>query len=498
MSSTHSHGIGLYKNLQVDISKSSKFDGSIPGNLPALLRTVAASLHQRGLDMPPEGITEANWLNVNQLGFTKGPGERNVLTAAQITGAHTEMGFVTGDYDLTFEHRRLYNKEVEAAGIMKRKSIAVFKGEIESGSSADLIITPAYEEGSFIAMRAALESHYRPQTLSAIYHQEYNVLVQITANPSKGDAMTIHREATRATHEFEVATDCHIQGTRTLTDYMTHKVRMQYVRTWCNKLAIVRSRASNPEVIEKFLSNHVFTCLEPLGSVNLVNLDQILTHLVSLDNQTKFKGKVEKEVSTEALVIKLNALEKANVALQKRKQQSNGPQLQKKVKKVRKDRGKGPCSHCNHIGHSVDFCWLKEGADHTGRPPNWKPHKFKVSTLELSFTEVDEPSLNVVEVNASSGSTSGEHRRYADSCASHTVFNKYAKQLFLSLTRCQSQSISGIGGGISMSVEAEGEVVFMGTIVPAYYAPNISKSVMSESALCRFINFSISRTNQFE
>ena len=117
MSSTHSHGIGLYKNLQVDISKSSKFDGSIPGNLPALLRTVAASLHQRGLDMPPEGITEANWLNVNQLGFTKGPGERIVLTAAQITGAHTEMGFVAGDYDLTFDHRRLYNKEVEAAGI---------------------------------------------------------------------------------------------------------------------------------------------------------------------------------------------------------------------------------------------------------------------------------------------------------------------------------------------------------------------------------------------
>ena len=368
---------------------------------------------------------------MNQVGFTRGPQERTVLTAIQITPVHREMGFAPGDYDLTFDHRRLYNKEVETAANTKRKSIAVFKGEIEPGSAADLIITPAYEAGSFIGMIAALELHFRPQNLSAVYHQEYHVLTQISANLQKGDAMTIHREAALATHEFEVATDCQIQGTRTLADFNAHKVRMQYVRTWCNNLAVLRLRAKTGEVIEKFLSNHVFTCLEPLGTVNLANLDQILTHLVSLDGQTKFKEKVEKEVTTESLVIKLNAtvvaLEKANAALKKRKQQPSAPNAGKKQKKVKKDRGKGPCSHCDHIGHSVAFCWLKEGADHTGRPANWKPHKFKASALELSFTEVDEPSLNVVQmlaadrhqVSAVATQTHAPHTLYSISTLNH-------------------------------------------------------------------------------
>jgi hypothetical protein len=106
-----------------------------------------------------------------------------------------------------------------------------------------------------------------------------------------------------------------------------------------------------------------------------------------------------------------------------------------------------------------------------------------------------EPALNELGISAAiQGEASGSEKSiYADSCATHPVLNKSYKHLFHSLKDCQPTAISGVGGRVTQKVTGYGDIVFMGKSIRAYYAPEISKSVISEGYLCRYSNFRITR-----
>jgi hypothetical protein len=102
-----------------------------------------------------------------------------------------------------------------------------------------------------------------------------------------------------------------------------------------------------------------------------------------------------------------------------------------------------------------------------------------------------EPALNELDISAAiQGEASGSEKSiYADSCATHPVLNKSHKHLFHSLKDCQPTAISGVGGRLTQKVTGYGDIVLMGKSIKAFYAPEISKSVISEGHLCRYSNF---------
>ena len=490
-------------SAMIKVASTTNFSGADHSKVSDLLRNTEADFHEKGIDMPPEGTSQEDWLTPNQLGFTSKVGERTILTDALLTQAHTEMGFKAGDYDLTFSNRQRYNEAVKKANSTKLQAAAIFMRQFEKGSEAEILVQPAYKKGSFIEMRELINRNYRPKTLSVIYNHECRNLRDNIANSLKDKPFAIHHAMSKADNDLYEIMDCNIQGDRSRLEFYKLKATVTRLRDWCRNMAVARFRAKNTTALDKFLAQHVYTNMSALRDINLYQLEQIFAHMVTTQDQLEFEAPT-KVPSISELKIQLNAtqakLKRANqqVSQFSKRKADIATKATGNAKRSKSNRGVGPCNHCNHASHSADFCWLKEGADHTGRPANWKGPKTRAPSLDINFTEVDEPSLsaNVIELTATGGQLSGERNRYIDSCASHIVFNKYAKHLFLTLHSCVIQRISGIGGGVTPTVQAVGEIVFMGTILVAYYAPDIAKSVVAEGWLCKHSNFAINKIGE--
>jgi len=152
--------------------------------------------------------------------------------------------------------------------------------------------------------------------------------------------------------------------------------------------------------------------------------------------------------------------------------------------------------HCFVLQFIYDNREYNPNGDHTNRTAGFIPKTFNINMLEIgeeSFFVA--PALNELGISAAiQGEASGSEKSiYADSCATHPVLNKSYKHLFHSLKDCQPTAISGVGGRVTQKVTGYGDIVFMGKSIRAYYAPEISKSVISEGYLCRYSNFRITR-----
>ena len=137
-------------SAMIKVASTTNFSGADHSKVSDLLRNTEADFHEKGIDMPPEGTSQEDWLTPNQLGFTSKVGERTILTDALLTQAHTEMGFKAGDYDLTFSNRQRYNEAVKKANSTKLQAAAIFMRQFEKGSEAEILVQPAYKKGSFI------------------------------------------------------------------------------------------------------------------------------------------------------------------------------------------------------------------------------------------------------------------------------------------------------------------------------------------------------------
>ena len=71
--------------------------------------------------------------------------------------------------------------------------------------------------------------------------------------------------------------------------------------------------------------------------------------------------------------------------------------------------------------------------------------------------------------------------------------NKFKRHLFHRLKFCSAKPISGISGRLIPKVYVFGELVFMGKIIKAYYAPDIHKCIISEGFICKYYGIRIVR-----
>ena len=180
------------------------------------------------------------------------------------------------------------------------------------------------------------------------------------------------------------------------------------------------------------------------------------------------------------------------------------------------------CEYCGERGHRCAECFhnpactekaKKKFVDFFKRHPGWvkKPPitsfsaNVNVTTFELNANPatlaVDgmefecDPSLMALEDRGKSIMLL--RQILLDSGSDQCILNRFFRHLFISLNpisfRC---TLSGIGGTVDVTISHIGRISFMNrTIDNVYYCSKLSKSIISESILCRDYNFKIVKEN---
>ena len=487
----HKSLLGIDGGDSKTVSIVQPFSGEEPEKFSRFINQLKTALTAKGIPLPGAG---SSWLETEQVKFAKKEAELNPIV--QLTAIQEAQNYVIGDLALTPTNRQAYEKELELNLLKKSHAIALLNQFIVPSSEAFNVITEGFVLSNFEKMYWDLMDKYRGARLSVlIVHVERYVEILTTGTLRLAELVITSTECKRAF--------CEILGLSNTSDNVDTKnaKKVKIMDLWTTLVEVVSfSKISTEKInIRDFIQRYVReNTVKPLE----IDLALFLTQLKTFCDSSKHSPPTPKTDENKVVPVakayytKLVNESKAYNAL-KRKPEDD----QNGKGKTPKTGGNPPpkCTFCGKLKHTAENCFVNPNANQKAREIGEKLMKKK--------KEKDSPNVSVNTVNVMMTTTdhnadtelqdmlSGKHLNILlDGGSNSNIFNKYSLHLFHNLQKFSCE-IDGIGGTIDKKVTHIGEIVFMGKVMPAYYSPNLPKSIISEPKLCSLFNFQISKVS---
>ena len=477
--------------------KIPPFSGSQPEMFPQFLTALTTGLASKGIPMPKRGVP---WLTVDQSKYFENAEENYVLDQVDIDHdpVLASQGYVAGDLCLLIANRRSWEKDNNLAMLNKANACAILAGSVVPGSVAESTILAGKEQDDFPQMIFALVDRYQGNRLSVLlpFVIQTVTLLRATGKPVKA-TQTLDQLNKFQSGFFSILGSINQITTESESEHKFRLVRMYQLWNALINIVTLSVESVDKTLVLLFLERNIRECTIPPLEVNILELMTALRNLCDANVSTIPPNVNSTDVpDTHVLVAKMLYTQLTNESNKwKNKRKSDNTTSGGKKGKTDAEHRK-PCSFCQKPFHTADNCFKNPNANPEAKAKGEAMRLKAASKVPPVNALVTTTTPMTADLNLAGMSSDISINILLDSGSDNLIFNKYHLHLFTNL-KVYNCDITGIGGSITQSITHKGNILFMGTTIPALYSSDLSKSVISEYILTSIYNFKIVKESNY-
>ena len=497
-------------------SERSGFTGTNPAKYPKFLSSVQAELYEAKL--PIEFSEEIRKIERRDFRSNSGNEKEVVIESVDdLTPDDILDGLEVGDFRLLPKGQREFKAAVRAQQVQIKQGFGIIVGHLEHGSIAELLSRKFKDKFDSYGFYRALNLSQRAETLSVLLSLAF-VYAGILKSTVLMSTQKLVAEIAKVRADFCEVTKTDIKSIDESDEaFSVRKLRSSVLFDWLVGITTIQCRGLEKLVIENFIDQKIRQNVESIYTVDLKALDILLEAQLNAANLNDTKPTAKPVVNSLDGTAKLSKKKRKLLEIYAASlhtgdvDSSKAAGFRKKKRQFAKNENNfDKCSYCGGRGHGEDWCFHNPARTNKEQKPLpdgfvIKP-KVTVDSLELVHgVKIIHDTRDIDTTEISSLVQSGIPLILSidvtplpiiilDGGATHTVFNRFHRHLFLSFTSTDACEVLGIGGPTGMFVMGRGVVSFMGQIIEAEYCPNLKKSVVSEPLLCLKYGFYVNKT----